>query len=157
MKNTTIPSTLLDTDPRESRRGGTGFDSDDFEQESGSREERPHPAYRGDSGFASGETDMSPPVEGGMLGWEMAFGSSGESATSGVGDGPEGTSGEIDRGSSGSGSGGTHKSAPEDWFNAFNRDVGGNNYTTFDGTIPNLLFFFIIKKTPPCLGKVEMC
>lgn len=142
MKNTTIPSTLLDTDPRETRRRGAGFDSGHFEQELGSREERPQPAYRGDSGFTSGETDMSPPVEGGMLGWKMAFGSSGESATSGVGDGPEGTSGEIDRGSSGSGSG-THKSAPEDWFNAFNRDVGGNNYTTFDGTSPNLLFLFI--------------
>lgn len=148
--NTTIPSTLLDTDPRETRRRGVGLDlGGDPEQESGSKEERPQPAYRGDSGFASGEAEMGPPVAGG---WKMAFGSSGESATSGVGDGPEGTSGEIGRGTSGSGSG-THKSAPEDWFNAFNRDVGGNNYTTFDGTDPN--FFYSPKKKKP-LGKVEM-
>lgn len=77
---------------------------------------------------------MSPPA---ASGWKIAFGSSGESATSGVGDGPEGTSGEINRGSSGSGSG-THKSSPEDWFNAFNCDVGGNNYATFDGTGPKI-------------------
>lgn len=88
---------------------------------------------------------MSPPIPSE---WKMAFGSSGESATSGVGDGPEGASGENDRGSSGSGSG-THKSAPEDWFNTFNRDVGGNNYTTFDGTYPP---HFSLQM---CLGKVE--
>lgn len=144
--NTTISSTLLDTDPRETRRRGIGLDlGGDFEQESGPREDRPQPAYRGDRGLASGETDMSLPVAGGMPGWKMAFGSSGESATSGVGDGPEGTSGEIGRGTSGSGSG-THKSAPEHWFNAFNRDVGGNNYTTFDGTDPNPNFFYSPKK-----------
>lgn len=129
--NTTMLSTL---DPRGDTRGAVGFDTRDFELESSSREERPHPAYRGDSGFTSGAT-MSPPIKSSTLGWDMAFGSSGESATSGVGDGPEGVSGEIDRGSSGSVSG-THKSAPEDWFNTFNRDVGGNNYATFDGTNP---------------------
>lgn len=90
---------------------------------------------------------MSPPI---LSEWKMAFGSSGESATSGVGDGPEGASGENDRGSSGSGSG-THKSAPEDWFNTFNRDVGGNNYTTFDGTYPPPPNFSL----QMCLGKVE--
>lgn len=136
--NTTIPSTQFGIDPRENVRRGVGFDSTgNFGQALNSREERPRPPYHGDSGFTSGETDMSPPIPSE---WKTAFGSSGESATSGVGDGPEGASGENDRGSSGSGSG-THKSAPEDWFNAFNRDVGGNNYTTFDGTYPPPPFF----------------
>lgn len=138
--NTAIPPTLPGADPRESKRRGVGIDLDgNFEQVSSSRGERPQPTHHGDSGFASAETTMSPPIEGasGMPGWKMAFGSSGESATSGVGDGPEGASGEIDRESSGSRSG-THRSGSEDWFNAFNRDVGGNNCATFDGTGPSL-------------------
>lgn len=137
--DTAIPPTLPGADPRESRRRGVGIDlAGKFESESSSRGERSQPTHHGDSGFASGETDTSPPTEGasGMLGWKMTFRSSGESAASGAGDGPEGAPGEIDRESTGSRNG-THKSASEDWFNAFNRDVGGNNCATFDGTDPS--------------------
>lgn len=139
--DTAVPSQLPGAEQRENRIGAVGVDlGGKFEQESSSREGRPQPIHHGGSGFASGGTDMevpmNPPIEE-REGWKMAFRSSEENAPSGVGDGAEGTLGEIDRESIADS--GAHKSASEDWFNAFNRNVGGNNYATLDGMDPFFL------------------
>ncbi|KAH8151715.1 uncharacterized protein LAJ45_04337 [Morchella importuna] len=99
-----------------------GMFDQEQQQQQFTRDGRPQPTHHGDSGFTSGDASMfpSPPPEDprdeAMLGWK--FGSSGGSAASGAGDGAESAS---------------------DWFNTFNRDVGGNNYAQLDDDPPYYL------------------
>lgn len=120
-----------------------GMFDQEQQQQQFTRDGRPQPTHHGDSGFTSGNASMFPspppedPRDDAMLGWKMQFGSSGGSAASGAGDGADTASGEIDLESIADS--GAHNSGSEDWFNAFNRDVGGNNYATLDGTIRSFI------------------